>query len=126
MRGIKIFKIKSVHEDSRRKLMEILNGEISVRSMKIIEVKEDGQILGNHAHTYNEGLYLMKGSAHYWLRHMLTGEKEELDLEEGDVMIKTGFIVHTGKFTKGSIIIDFAEESWVDDNFNHIREELVK
>ena len=125
MRGVIIRKIKLVHEDGRRKLLEILNGEIDIKSIKIIEIKEGGQILGNHYHTYPEAMYIMKGKAHYWLKHVLTGETEEMDLEEGDIMIKTGFITHTGKFSEGSIIIDFAAETWIDESYNHVRDKIV-
>jgi len=40
MKGIEIRKIKLVHEDERRKIMEIMNGELQVKNLKILEVKE--------------------------------------------------------------------------------------
>ena len=40
MKGIFVKKIKCMHEDERRKIMEIMNGELQVKNLKILEVKE--------------------------------------------------------------------------------------
>jgi len=87
-------------------------------------MKKGESILGNHWHTYPEMMYILKGKGHWWLKHVITGEQEEYDLEEGDIMFKTGFITHTAKVSEDAIILDGSAESWIGEDFNHVREEL--
>jgi len=126
MKGVIIRKISLVHEDERRSLNEIFNGEISVRNMKILKVKKGDQILGNYWHMYPEVMYMMKGKAEYKLRNVITDEKMDVVLEEGDVLIKTGFITHTGKFSEDSVVIDGSAEMFVSNDYNHFEEILMK
>jgi hypothetical protein len=49
----------------------------------------------------------------------------ECDLEEGDLMMRAPEVVHTCKCTADAILIDGASESWVDEDWNHVREELI-
>lgn len=125
MKGVIIRKAKIISEDERRKIISVLNGELGVRDIHILEMKKE-DILGNHWHLYPEIMYVMKGKCHYWLKHILTGEEEELDIEEGDIMIKTGFIVHTCRASEDCILIDGSTETWIDEDFNHIKEVLIK
>ncbi len=90
-----------------------------------MKVKKGEQILGNHWHTYPEVLYIMKGGACYRLKNVITGEKEDFILKEGDVLLKTGFITHTGRFKEDSIIIDGSAETFISNDFNHFEEELM-
>lgn len=124
MQGLIIKKAHLVHEDERRSLLEICNGEVGFRNLKILHVKAGGQILGNHWHTYPEVMYVMKGRGEYKLKHVITGETEELVVEEGDVMIKTGFITHTGMFTEDSIIVDASSETYIDPKFNDVIDKI--
>lgn len=120
MRGVLIKKIDLVHEDERRGIWEIMNGQMSVRNMKILKVKQGEQLLGNHWHAYPEVMYIMKGKARYKMRHIITGEAEEYSLEEGDVVFRTGFITHVGYFEEDSIIIDGASETYLSNEFNDV------
>jgi len=47
-------------------------------------------------------------------------------LEEGDVVFRTGRIVHAGYFIEDSIIIDAACESYIGADFNDIKEVILK
>lgn len=124
MKGVEIRKITLVHEDERRGIWEIMNGELSIKNMKILKVTEDSY-LGGHWHTYSEVMHMLKGSAKdYKMRNIDTGEEETFQLEEGDTVFRTGRIVHGGTFTKGSIVIDGACESYISQDFNDIQEEL--
>ena len=124
MRGVVIRQTHVISEDDRRKIVSILNGEIGVRDIHILYMKQGEAILGNHMHTYPEVMYVMKGKCHYWLKNWITGETEELDVSEGDVMFKTGFIVHTCKASEDCVLLDGSAESWIGEDFNHIREVL--
>ncbi|MHA1876749.1 MAG: hypothetical protein ACTSUC_09935 [Promethearchaeota archaeon] len=124
MKGIKVIKSNIVNEDQRRRLIEIQNGQISIRNLKILEVKEDS-FLGGHWHTYPEVMYVMKGKVwNYKMKNIDTGEIETFELSEGDVVFRTGRIIHGGMFGKGSIIIDGAAETYISADFNDIQEEI--
>ena len=123
MKGVFVTKAKIVNEDARRKLIEIENGQIAIRNFKILDVKEDSY-LGGHWHVYKEVMYVMRGKVHnYEMKNIDTGESERFELEEGDIVFRTGRIVHGGDFEKGCIIIDGAEDSYVSRDFNDIQEE---
>lgn len=125
MRGVHIKKIDLVHEDERRGIWEIMNGQLSIKNMKILRVKSGAQLLGNHWHAYPEVMYMMQGKAKYKMKHVITGEEEEYDLEEGDVVFRTGFITHVGIFSEDSIIIDGAAETYISNDFNDVVETIM-
>ena len=124
MKGVEIRKIKLVHEDERRGIWEIMNGELSIKNMKILKVKEDSY-LGGHWHSYSEVMHILEGgSFDYKMKNLDTGEEEVFPLEAGDTVFRTGRIVHGGTFLKGSIVIDGACEMYVSTDFNDIPEDL--
>ena len=124
MRGVVIKKASVIAEDDRRRITSILNGEMGVRDIHILHMKKGDQILGNHWHTYPEFMYIMKGKGHWWMKHVITGEQEEYDFKEGDIVFKTGFITHTAKVSDDCIILDGSMETWIGEDFNHVREVL--
>ena len=124
IRGVVIKKAKVIAEDDRRKIISLLNGEIGVRDIHILEMKKGEQILGNHYHWYEEIMLVYKGKAHYWLRNKITKEQEEVDLEAGDIMLKSPMIAHTCMASEDCILIDGSAVTWVSEDFNHIREVL--
>ena len=126
MKGVVIKKAKIVSDDERRTITEIMNGQMSVKNLKILHVKKGQQLLGNHFHTYGEVMYMLKGSAGYRMKNIDTGEKEDFRLEEGDVVFRTGRIVHAGWFDEDSIIVDAACESYINADFNDIFEEILE
>lgn len=122
MKGVVVRKAKIVHSDDRRNIIEIMNGELNIKCMKILDVKED-KYLGGHWHQYGEVMYILKGRAwDYKMTNLDTGESETFNLEEGDVVFRTGRIVHGGMFAKGSIVIDGACEQYINADFNDIQE----
>ncbi len=126
MKGVYIRKIKLVHEDERRKIMEIMNGELSIRNMKILFVKKGEQLLGNHWHPEAcEVMFMMKGSAKYRMKNIDTGEQEDFNLVEGDVVFRTSRIVHGGYFSEDSIIIDGATSMYISTDMNDIVEKII-
>ena len=131
MKGVYIKKASVIAEDDRRRIISILNGEIGVRDIHILEMKpgeidEQGFIklpLGNHKHFYPEVCYCYKGKAHYWLRNK-EGEEMEIDLNAGEIMFRAPEVVHTCLCTEDAILIDGASESWINEDWNHVREIL--
>ena len=125
MKGVNIRKVKLVHEDDRRSIWEIMNGELSIKNMKILRMKKGEQLLGNHWHHYPEVMYMMEGRATYKMKHVITGEEEDYELEPGDVVFRCGFITHAGFFSEDSIIIDGAAESYISSDFNDVVDDIV-
>jgi hypothetical protein len=120
MKGVIIKKAKIVSDDERRIITEIMNGELAIKNLKVLVVKNSELPLGNHWHPYAEIMYILKGKAKYRMKNLDTGEEEDFDLEEGDVVFRTGRIVHGGWFEKGSIIIDAACETYLSADFNDV------
>jgi len=126
MKGVYIKKAEIVSEDNRRKIIEIINGQLAVKNMKVLKVKKGEQLLGNHWHPYSEVMYILRGRARYRMKNLDTGEIEDFELEEGDVVFRTGRIVHAGYFSEDSIIIDGACESYISQDFNDVQEEILR
>ena len=126
MNGVVVRKAKLVSDDNRRSIFEIMNGELSIKNLKVLKVKKETQLLGNHWHQYSEVMYVLKGSAIYKMKNIDTNETEEFHLSEGDVVFRTGRIVHAGYFEEDSIIIDAASESYINADFNDVRQEVMK
>lgn len=125
MRGVFVTKAKIVSEDERRKIIEIQNGQINVRNMKILIVKKGEALLGNHWHYGYEVMYIFKGAARYKMKNMDTLEEQEFDLKEGDVVFRTGRITHAGIFTEDSIVIDGGSDTYISQEFNDIPEVIL-
>lgn len=125
MRGVHVMKAKVVSEDDRRKIIEIQNGQMNVRNMKVLIVKKGEALLGQHSHPYAELMYMFKGSAQYRMKNLQTGEVEDFILQEGDVIFRTAGIVHAGIFTEDSIVIDGAENVYISAEFNDLREVIL-
>jgi len=124
MRGVIIKKAFVIAEDSRRKIISILNGQINVRDIHILFMKKgDKSPLGNHKHWYAEIMYVLKGTCKYWLKNK-EGETMECDLTEGDIMLRAPEVVHTCICSEDAILVDGASEAWVDESWNHVREIL--
>lgn len=131
MRGVVLRKAFVTSDDSRRKIVSVLNGEINVKDIHILFMKsgekdEKGFVklpLGNHKHFYPEVMYVLKGKCYYWLKNK-EGETMECTMEEGDVMFRGPEVTHTCVCTEDAILIDGASESWINDEWNHVPEML--
>jgi len=106
-------------------MFEIINGQLTIKNLKILELKSGEHILGNHSHLYSEFMYLMKGKATYKLKNLFSHEEETYQLSEGDLMFRTGFISHAGLFESDSVIIEGASESFIDPFFNDIVDKIL-
>ena len=125
MKGVFIKKAKIISEDERRRIFSILNGELGIRDIHLLEIKKGEQILGNHKHWYAELCFVYKGKCHYWVKNK-EGEQGEFDLEAGDIMFRAPEIVHTAECSEDCVLIDGCCESWIDEEWNHVREVLKK
>jgi len=126
MKGVYIIKAKVVSDDERRTILEIMNGQLAIKNMKVLTVKNSNLPLGNHWHPYGEVMFILKGKAKYKMKNIDTGEQEDFNLEEGDVVFRSARIVHGGWFEEGSIIIDGACETYLSADFNDIGSVILK
>jgi len=125
MRGVYLRKAQVIAEDERRKIVSILNGELTVKDIHILFMKSgDKGVLGNHKHFFPEVMYVLKGKVHYWLKNK-EGEEMECDMEEGDIMFRAPEVVHTCTCSEDAILLDGASESWISEDWNHVREEIA-
>jgi len=125
MRGVSVTKVNLVHEDERRGIWEVLNGQMSIKNIKILKIKQGESVLGNHWHAYPEIMYMMKGKARYKMKNIFTQEIEEYNLEEGDIVFRAGFITHAGVFEEDSVILEGGSEAYIDGDFNDVVERVI-
>src|SRR3989344_1861494 len=93
MKGVYHKKVVPVHEDYRRALIEIFNGEFVAKQVKMLRIKEDS-VLGNHYHPYRQFFYMLKGNADYSFVNIKTNERCGVNVEEGDMIIIDREIAH--------------------------------
>ena len=129
MRGVFITSMKVGHEDNRRMIKEIQNGLMDIKNLKILEVKEDCYLGGKsgHWHQHGEMMVILKGECYdYVMENIDTGEKETFNFKEGDVVFRTGRIIHGGHFKKGTVVLDGGAETYLSADFNDIPREETK
>lgn len=120
MLGVKIIKIKPVHEDDRRSLTEVFNGEFVAKQLKILHVKNDS-ILGNHYHPYRQFFYMLKGGAEYAFVNIKNGERRDVKAVEGDLIFINKKIAHATKQKAGNITVEGNEESYTSPEIDDLK-----
>lgn len=123
MNGVYRIKAQIAHEDERRSIMPIFNGEFTAKQMKILRAKK-GSILGNHYHLYSEIRYLMSGRVHYYLKNRRDNTSMEFIMEAGEIMMTGPEITHTGEFLEDSIMIEGTEDTYVSAEINDYKDIL--
>ena len=129
MRGVFITKITPGHEDQRRSIEVIQNGLMDIKNIKILRVKEDSYLGGKqgHWHQHGEMMVILEGEVtDYVMENIDTGEKETFNFKAGDVVFRTGRIIHGGMFKKGTVILDGGAETYLSADFNDIPREVTK
>ena len=121
MEGVKFEKIKPAHEDERRALTAIFNGDLGfdVKQIKYIKVKEDS-LLGDHYHPYKEFFYVLQGHSEVTLLDIETKERKVYILKEGNRLIIPPRIAHKAFIKKGTIMIEGTEIKYVHPLINDI------
>lgn len=115
--------MKPVHEDERRSLTAMFNGDFTAKQIKIIKVKKDS-VLGNHYHNYRECFYVLKGRAVYTLEDVRTKEQEEVVLLERDRLIIDSKIAHKAFLAKDTVMLEGTEEEYISAKENDVRYEV--
>lgn|SRR3989338_8026816 len=123
MKGVYHIKVVPVHEDNRRVLTEIFNGQFIAKQVKMLKIKEDS-ILGNHYHPYRQFFYLMKGEADYTFFNMSTEERLDIKVKEGDMIIIDRNIAHKALQKAGNIMIEGNEEKYTSPEVDDLKFEI--
>jgi len=104
-------KINITHEDDRRILTEIFNGDFEIRNINILEIKKDS-VLGNHYHNDREIFYLLEGEGSIIFVDIKNGEREEAKFLKGERIIMAPKIAHKLFLKKGSLFMTGKEKGF--------------
>ncbi len=123
MKGVYHAKIVPIHEDNRRALIEIFNGEFIAKQVKILHIKSDA-VLGNHYHPYRQFFYMLRGNADYTFVNIKNNEREEIKVREGDFIIIDKEIAHRALQKAGNIMIEGNEEKYTSPEVDDLKFEV--
>ncbi len=115
--------IEVSHEDERRRLTAIFNGEFIAKQIKLLNIKKTS-ILGNHYHNYSELFYIYQGQAVFTLVDVDTKERKDITLNQGDRLIISPRIAHKVKMEEGTLTIEATEQAYVSPEANDVRYEI--
>lgn len=123
MEGVIHKRIKPVHEDDRRSLIEVFNGEFQAKQLKVLKIHKDA-VLGNHYHPYRQFFYFMKGEADYYFENIKTREKSEIKAKEGDFIIIDKNIAHKAVQKAGNLMVEGNEEPYTSPTVDDLKYEI--
>lgn len=115
--------IEVSHEDERRSLTAVFNGDFIARQVKLLKIKQTS-ILGNHYHNYSELYYICQGRAVYTLVDVDTKEREEVTANQGDRLIIGARIAHKVSMSEGTMTVEATEQPYVSPEKNDVRYEI--
>lgn len=111
MKDVNFSTVEVAHEDERRKLAAIFNGEFIAKQVKLLKIKKPST-LGNHYHHYSELFYVLEGEATYTLESVETGERQVVKMKASDRLIIAPGIAHKAQMAKGTVMIEATEEPY--------------
>ena len=123
MTWFKLDKIGIAHEDERRSITALFNGDFFANQVKILRIKKQS-VLGNHYHRYRELFYVLEGQVTYLLENVATQEKQMITLGQGDRLIIEPNVAHKAEMFEGTVTLEATEESYVSAEKNDVRYEI--
>ena len=111
------------HEDNRRALIEVFNGEFTAKQLKILHIRSDA-VLGNHYHPYRQFFYMLRGNADYNFVNIKTGERQNINVKEGDMIIIDKNIAHKALQKAGNIMVEGNEEKYTSPEVDDLKFEI--
>ena len=123
MQGVTHKKINPVHEDERRALIEVFNGQFIAQQLKVLKIKKDA-ILGNHYHPYRQFFYMLKGRADYTFVDISTKERTDIKVEEGDLVIIDKNIAHKALQNAGNMMVEGNENKYTSPEVDDLKYEI--
>jgi len=110
------------HEDERRRLTAVMNGDFTAKQIKILDIKETS-VLGGHYHNYSELFYIVSGKATFTLESVDTKERVTVTLKPNDRLIIGPRIAHEVVMNEGTLTIEATEQPYVSPEINDVRYE---
>ena len=109
------------HEDHRRALTDLFNGDFVAKQGKKVEVKIDC-IMGNHYHPYRQFFFMDKGEADYAFVNVdKPEERVDMHLIAGDKVIIDKRIAHRAIMKAGNVTIEGNEESYTSPEVDDLK-----
>ena len=100
------------HEDERRLLTSIFNGDFTAQQVKILEVKRDS-VLGEHYHLYQEMFYLLRGrTVTVELQDIESKRSTTLILAAGERLVIPPKVAHTFHVTADVVLIACTDQKY--------------
>jgi len=115
---IAIRKIKISHEDNRRTLKEVFNGDFQAKQTIIYEAKIDSQV-GGHYHEYDELWAVLQGRIDYTFINVDTQQNKSFSLKTGETVRIPKRTHHVARIYQGTILLGFTEEKFVSEQANN-------
>lgn len=117
--------IPVTHQDNRRSLTEILNGQ-PVAQVHMVSMHEEA-LIGQHYHLYGQFNYLMSGDAVAWLVSVKNPTvRDYVKLMPGDLIRIPPLTAYKIKVSKDSMMFGFAEKAFISpfaNNHSYVIEE---
>ena len=114
------------HEDQRRTLSTIFNGDLGAfvaKQAKIAIMKQEA-VLGGHYHDYDELFYLLEGSATFTLKDIVTELTQKYNLVKGDRLFIPKTVAHKATLPANTVIIGLTAEPYISAQQNDHKYEL--
>lgn len=112
-------RIGITHEDERRALTAVFNGNFVAQQVKILEVKGH-QVLGNHYHRYSELFYVVKGECLFHLMDVDTWEMDTVRLMAGERLILGPNIAHKVEMADGTLTVEATAQQYISPEVNDV------
>lgn len=121
----RVDKIDIAHEDERRSITAVFNGDFIAHQVKLLKVKGQS-VFGNHYHDYREMFYILEGSATYTLEKVATKEQQSIVLNQGDRLVIEPCIAHRAEMAEGTITLEATEKPYISADKNDVRYEIQR
>lgn len=118
-------KVRVAHEDDRRSISAIFNGDFIARQVKVLRIKQQA-VLGGHYHDYREMFYVLEGQAVYTLEDIAIKEQQTLTLRKGDRLIIQPCVAHRAEMGEGTVMLEATEEPYISADKNDVRYEIQR
>ncbi len=106
--GAFVRRVELAHQDDRRDLFSIFNGDIpdfTAAQLKWFEFKRDAKV-GGHFHQFAELFCIVQGGGTYRLVNVdQVKEDQTYALVKGDILFVPPRVAHTAWVTRGSLVI---------------------
>ena len=109
------------HEDARRSIRTLFNGDLGDfvgRQVKVLSMKRTGMLGGHYHNDYTEVWYVQSGRAVFELDDQDGTERYKFDMGETDRIVIPPMVAHRVLAYEGCILIGITEKVYVNCELN--------